>query len=102
MSTLRDGWRNSFLAGFIPGLLGPVIGAVLFWIAKYKSQYTFEAWLKTAYQEDILVMVVALGGVVNLLFFFGLMQLKWYWSGRATIIATLLYALLVIVLKLNP
>lgn len=93
--------RNSFIVGFVPGLLGPVIGAFLFWYSKYKDLYGFWTWLEMAYQKDILVMVVALGAVVNLLFFFGFLQFKWYWSGRATMYATLLYAILVIILKLS-
>lgn len=101
MNAPRNGWRNSFLLGFIPGLFGPVIVALLFWAARYQSQYTFEAWIRTAHQEDALVMLVALGGVINLIIFFILMQFKWYWSARATIIATLLYALVVIILKLG-
>lgn len=101
MNRASSGIRNSFLAGFVPGLAGPWVSALLFWAVGYADMYAFDQWLEIAYQEDILVKLAALGGVVNLGIFYALLQAKWYWSARAVIVATIIYAIVVIVLKLQ-
>ena len=93
--------RNSFFTGFAAGLLGPILGALLFYLFALSSTYELVEYFEVAYQGNILPKLLALGGLVNFAIFFLLIRARWYWSSRALIIATMLWVLVVVILKLT-
>ncbi len=93
MSTQHTGIRNSFIAGFIPGLIVPVLAIILFWWIKLSEFYYLIDWLQLAMRRGFESEVLALGAVANLALFFLFIQIKWYWSARAVVFATFFYAL---------
>lgn len=90
---------RSFILGFVAGLVGPVLGAWLFYWGRFGSSTRFDGftdYISKAYQVGVISEVLALGGVLNLGIFFLFIQLKWYRAARAVIIATLVHVALVI------
>lgn len=91
--------RNSFFTGFASGLLGPVLGALLFYLFALSSTYGLLEYIEVAYAQKTLPKILGLGGLINFGMFFLLIRLGWYWSARALIIATLLWVLVVVILN---
>ncbi len=99
MSTQSTGIRNSFIVGFIPGLILPMVAIILLWWFKLSEFYYLVDWLQLAMRRGFESEVLALGAVANLALFFLFMQIKWYWSARAVVVATFCYALVMVILR---
>lgn len=89
---------DSFLLGIVLGIIGPFLGAIAFYFLEF-SHIPLIQFIHIAYMAEILPKMLSLGGLVNLGIFFILIQVKWYWSARAVVIATFIFVIFIIVLK---
>lgn len=86
------------IAGFIPGLILPVAGVVLFWAIRYEG--TLFEFLGTFQRLNTLSKILSLAVIPNLLLFFIFIWTDRTFSARGVIFATLVMALVMLVLKI--
>ena len=89
-------WNNSKLYGFIAGLITPVIVSVFVYL--FRNPENFEVFLNQISSVNILSRVVSLCVVPNLLVFFVFIWTNKYNSAYGVIGATLIYAVVVLIL----
>lgn len=86
--------------GFLCGLLGTVIGVLLFYVAK-SGEVTFEEYLKMLQNKTFLSPILSLGCVVNMFVFFLFLRKDYYNAARGVILATFLWAIPIIWAKFS-
>ncbi len=91
-------WLNKQLTGFIIGLIGPIIGGLLFYIMLY-SEMALSAFIQTSLQAGIQTELISLATVFNLLLFFIAIWTGKQHTARGVILATFIYVLIVLILK---
>ena len=84
--------------GIIVGLIGPLLVMLSFYLIKY-SRFSIPEFVNLMFGAQIFTPLISLSVVINLLLFF-----LFYWThrdyaARGVIFATMIYALLVVVLK---
>ena len=95
-------WKRSnkaLIIGFVLGMIGPFIGAILFYMLKF-NHVEFTRFV-TQYASDFQLMVplLSFGAIVNLGIFFLFLQINAPLASRGVIFATLLYAFFVVIVK---
>ena len=88
---------NTIPAGLIPGLILPVITLLVIWSIRYEG--TLGEFLSSFQRIRILSKVLALSTIPNLLLFFLFIWTDRTFSARGVIFATLVVALVMLVLK---
>jgi hypothetical protein len=88
------------IVGFISGIIGPVIGGILFYFMQF-SEITFRNYLENAIKADIQSELISLSTVFNLLVFFIFIWLNLQKAARGVILATFIYVLIVMILKFS-
>ncbi len=86
--------KKDFFIGICIGMVAACLGIFIFLFSF--TEYTSLSDLKMIRNEGILGKVIALGGVFNLISFFGLLQLKKDLMARGVIMATIILALITI------
>jgi hypothetical protein len=89
---------DKFITGFIPGLVAPWLGVVLFYAAKF-SYMPFANYMKFVFNPTIFSPMMSLGVVMNLFVFFLFISRNYYVAARAVILASILYAIPILVVK---
>jgi hypothetical protein len=84
-------------AGLVPGLLIPVAGLAVFWMIRYDGGF-FE-FLRDFQRLNTLSKILSLATIPNLLLFFIFIWTDRTFSARGVIFATLIMALVMLVLK---
>ncbi len=94
---------NSIMAGFIPGLIVPVIAAYLFYLAQNSAMRfsEFSHFIVYIFKYHLASKVMSVALVANLAVFFLFLQTNRYKSSRGVIAATLLYALATLIYMLT-
>ena len=90
---------NSLWWGVVPGILLPMVTMVVIWLIKYPEGGLF-SFLKTFQQQGVLAKLVSLAALPNLGVFFLFIWSDRSFSARGVIFATLIIALVMVVLKL--
>jgi len=88
---------NTVLAGLIPGLILPVITLLVLWVVRYEG--TLGEFLSSFQRMQMLSKVLSLSTIPNLLLFFLFIWTNRTYSARGVIFATLVVALVMLVLK---
>ncbi len=88
---------DTILYGLIPGILLPVIAMLVLWKVKYDGSVM--EFLGKFQQAGILSKIVSLSAVPNLLLFFLFIWTNRSFAARGVIFATILVALVMLVLK---
>ncbi len=88
---------NTVPAGLIPGLILPVITLLVIWSIRYEG--TLGEFLSSFQRIRILSKVLSLSTIPNLLLFFMFIWTDRTYSARGVIFATLVVALVMLVLK---
>lgn len=88
---------NTVPAGLIPGLILPVITLLVIWSIRYEG--TLGEFLSSFQRIRILSKVLSLSTIPNLLLFFLFIWTDRTFSARGVIFATLVLALVMLVLK---
>ncbi len=89
---------NKQWVGFIFGLIGPVIGAVLFYFAKFSHMRMFD-FFEEVFVRNISSEFISVSSVFNLLVFFIFIWTNLQKAARGVILATFVYVLIVVMLK---
>ncbi len=85
------------LIGFGIGLLSNIAGTYLY-IFFFSELDLFET-ISFAQQNDFLGSLIVLGAILNLLVFFVFIKKRQYYRARGVVLATILAALVILVLK---
>lgn len=94
-----NGRLNKLSVGLFAGLVGPVFGYLSFYLIT-SSHRPFGDFNKMILQNsDTHSGVIAISLIFNLVFFFAALQKDWLYAGRGVILATLIYAPLVVFFK---
>jgi hypothetical protein len=88
---------NTVLTGFLPGLVLPVATIVIIWMVRYEG--TLAEFLSSFQRLQMLSKVISLSAVPNLLLFFIFIWTDRNFAARGVILATLVVALVMLVLK---
>ncbi len=86
--------KKDLFIGFGIGIIAAIIGMFLFLISF--TEFSSMNDLKIIKQEGILGKVMALGGVLNMAVFFGLLQLRKELMARGVVLATIVLAIVTI------
>ncbi len=90
---------NKTWIGLIAGLIGPVIGYLLFYLIT-SSHRTLMAFSKMILNNgDTHSAIISVSLIFNLVFFFAALRKDWLYAARGVILATLIYAPLVVYFK---
>ena len=90
--------KNSQLLGFILGIIGPMIGAVIYYFMQF-SHMPLQEFFEMAIETDQLGSVISLSVIFNLFIFFFFIWKNLALSARGVILATFVYVLIVILVK---
>ena len=97
MST-KTPYYNRLLFGLSIGLLIPFIAFLLFYIFRY-SDLSLGKFIGVYFNLGILTHIVSLSVLPNLLVFFGFIRKNWLYSARGTLLATILFAIVVAIVR---
>lgn len=89
---------NNMGLGLIIGIAAPLMTALVFYLASY-SDIKLGTFVSRLWQINILMPIISLCAVVNLGIFFLFMRKDKYASARGIILATLIYAVMVLINK---
>lgn len=91
--------RNVSLLGLIIGLLTPMIGVFIMYLVKFGGE-SFESFFKTLTRNfDVAAMVLSLSILANIIPFIYYTNRRLDLTARGILIATMLYAVLIVLLK---
>ncbi len=90
--------KDHFLWGFVPGLIMPLIGYYLYYLAMF-SYMTFTDFNRHLLRSGLFVSVLSLGVILNLALFFLFYTRESDRSARGVIAATFVYAFMVLYFK---
>ena len=90
--------KDHFLAGFIPGLLLPLIGVYIYY-GLFFSYMGFNSFLHHLEKNNLGLSVLSLGVILNLALFFLFYQFEKDRSARGVIGASFIYAFIVLYFK---
>ena len=91
--------KDSVLLGFVLGIIGPVIGFVVYYYAQASHRFTLLGFWHFVVRVKLLSPVLSLCLIMDLVIFFIFIALKWDKSSRGDLMATFLYAGVVAYLK---
>jgi hypothetical protein len=89
---------DHILVGTLLGLIGPVVVLFLFYLVRY-HQLTFGRFLAMVGMEGTFSPRISLCAIVNLLIFYIFIWTNRYFSARGVILATFVYAGLIVYIK---
>jgi len=89
---------NNIRVGLVLGLLAPLLGFVIVYLATFRGT-SFMEYLELLSYRKKLNSVISLSVVPNLLLFFIFIWLNYLYSARGVLASTLLFALIVIITK---
>ena len=90
--------RGNLYLGLCLGLIGPLLGALVFYLLKF-SEMPFSDFVSNALDPRMAGPLLSFGGLVNLIFFFLFIWRKKDLSARGVLLATFIYVLIVVILK---
>ena len=89
---------NDIRLGVVLGLLAPVLGLLVIYVAAFRNMALLE-YLEFLADSRKLSSIISLSAIPNLLLFFIFIWLNYLYSARGVLASTILYALVVIVTK---
>ena len=89
---------DTFWAGFVPGLFCPLLAFLFFYLVQM-NKMSFEYYIATVRSFDMLAKVLSFGCIINLGVFFLYINKEYFNAGRGVILATILYAIPVVLFK---
>jgi len=91
---------DRFWFGLLLGIIGTPIGMVIYYFLQFHGG-DFEGFKTLLKEPIILAPMISLGAILNLGIFFLLINRKWYRSGYGVIGATIIYVVIVLILKFH-
>jgi len=90
-------WDN-FLIGFLPALILPIFAFGFFYVLQMKGM-SWEAYVASVKIPSIAAKILSFGCILNLAFFFLVINRNYYNAARGVIGATILWSLPIIYVK---
>lgn len=90
--------KDSLLLGIPAGLVGPVVGVLVFYFVNF-SNSEFGSFFRMAAEQNLLSPLLSLCAVINLGIFFLFIRINHLHSARGIILSTFLYGIVIIGLK---
>jgi hypothetical protein len=92
---------NKIYIGTIAGFILPVIVLVLFYFIRIDiNVYTFFSFLQTAFHKGVYLQLISFCVFFNIVIFFIFIWFNYLRSARGVLLATLLFSLFVMIIKL--
>jgi len=89
---------NRIPIGLVAGIMLPMLALSIYHRIRFENSNLWE-FLQSFYQLDLLTHVISLAVIPNLLLFFGFINFNLLKAARGVLMATILMALLVVVLR---
>ena len=89
--------HKDILLGIAVGFVGTALGVLLYMLIF--SKLSIEQTLKEAYNAKFLGALIGYGALVNFLSFFGFLKIGYDYRAKGVLIASLITALVVLILK---
>jgi len=99
MSARKQNTADRLLVGWIIGIVVPLVFFLVVYQMKY-SEMRFMVYLRNVWEMKIFLKIISLCVFPNLGFFFLFYRKKYDMAARGVIMATFMYAFLVLVAKL--
>ena len=96
MTGQKKDYTNKLKYGFIPGLVFPFLIFLIIYIVQYKG-IGFWDYLQSMWQFQLLFKLLSLCVIPNLLLFLYFFKRKFDLAARGVLMATFIYALLVLI-----
>jgi hypothetical protein len=90
--------KYSILLGIPDGLIGPVIGVLVFYFVNFSTS-NISNFFRMAAAQNLLSPLLSLCAVINLGVFFLFIKINYLQTARGIILSTFLYGLLIVGLK---
>jgi len=90
---------KQMLAGIVAGIFAPACIIYCIYLAKFSAS-KFDDFLETAVHQHIASPIIALSILINAGLFFLFLKYDRLWASRGVILATLLYGILMLYVKL--
>lgn len=90
--------KDSILLGILVGLIGPVIGVLVFYFVNFSTS-NISNFFSMAAAQNLLSPLLSLCAVINLGVFFLFIKINYLQTARGIILSTFLYGLLIVGLK---
>lgn len=91
--------RNSSLLGLVIGILMPMLGLLIMYLLKFNSE-SFQSFFRILTRDfDVAAMVLSLSILANIIPFIFYTNRRLDLTARGILIATMLYAVLIVLLK---
>lgn len=91
--------NKNVITGFMVGILANIFGIILYILLFSKN--SIEVTLEDAIQKGYLGSLIALGGILNLVAFFGFIRIKNDDKAKGVLLATILLALVILFLEFS-
>lgn len=91
--------NKNVITGFIVGILANIFGIIIYILLFSKN--SIEVTLEDAIQKGYLGSLIALGGILNLVAFFGFIRIKNDDKAKGVLLATILLALVILFLEFS-
>jgi len=89
---------NRFWFGLAVGIVVPALAMLIYYLYRYADLSLWE-FLKVYFNLGILTHIISLSVLPNLLLFFGFIRKNWLNGARGVLLATLLFAITVAVIR---
>jgi len=99
MSARKYNTTDRLLVGWVIGIIVPMVFFLVFYQMKY-SEMQFMVYLRNVWEMKIFLKIISLCVFPNLGFFFLFYRKKYDMAARGVVMATFMYAFLVLVAKL--
>jgi hypothetical protein len=99
MSSRKRNRYDQILTGWLIGIIFPVVVFLIVYQLKY-SEMAFTVYVRNIWQMKIFLKILSLCVFPNLGFFFLFYRMKYDMAARGVIMATFMYAFVVLIAKL--
>ena len=89
---------DKIIVGLIPGLIVPIIAVLIFYFVQNSTESFFE-FLKSLSLSGVITHSVSIAVLPNLLIFFIFIWTNSYKAAKGVIMATIFYAILILILR---
>lgn len=90
---------SKFWWGFLPGIILPPLFMLIYFFANVETEAGYLIFFTEMVKARIFPALVAVSGIVNLLLFYYFMHKEKWMSGRGVIMATMIYAFVMLAFK---
>lgn len=91
---------NSQKTGFLSGLILPVVSLIIFYLFRYRD-ITLTEFLEYTYFRGVLSSLLSLNILPNLVLFYLFIRKNYLFSARGVLLATFVFAGLVLIIKIT-